>query len=176
MMEQTSSSRLKYIKAKEGDRQKCNYNQRNYQNKYRSNSRDRRIQFSSRIQYGQNYRGRPRYEQNYRNDYRRGNFKGYGRMFQNQNFRKQNNRGGYRGNYRNKNYERGRSRSIERLFSGNIRGNNRSSSNSRSRSESRASTNRDRIRYYKCREYNHFAKDCLTTKEERQIEYSRCSN
>ena len=38
----------------------------NYQNRYRSNSRDMRIQFS-----GQS-RGRPRYEQNYR----RGNFTG----------------------------------------------------------------------------------------------------
>ena len=32
------------------------------------------------------------------------------------------------------------------------------------------STNRDRIRCYKCREYDHFAKDCLTTKEEREID------
>ena len=31
-------------------------------------------------------------------------------------------------------------------------------SNSRSRSGSRASTNRDRIRCYKCREYDHFAR------------------
>ena len=35
------------------------YDSHNYQNRYRSNSRDRRIQFS-----GQS-RGRPRYEQNY---------------------------------------------------------------------------------------------------------------
>ena len=28
----------------------------------------------------------------------------------------------------------------------------------------------DRIRCYKCREYNHFTKDCLTTKEEREID------
>ena len=32
------------------------------------------------------------------------------------------------------------------------------------------STNRDRIRYYKCREYDHFAKDCPTVKEEGKIE------
>ena len=50
-------------------------------------------------------------------------------------------------------------------FSRNI--NNRSISNSRSRSESRASTHRDRIRCYECREYDHFAKDCPTSKEER---------
>ena len=30
--------------------------------------------------------------------------------------------------------------------------------------------NRDRIRCYKCREYDHLAKDCPTTKEEREIE------
>ena len=30
--------------------------------------------------------------------------------------------------------------------------------------------NRDRIRCYKCREYDHFAKDCPTPKEEREIE------
>ena len=39
----------------------------NYQKRYKSNSGDRRIQFSEQI------RGRPRYEQNYRNDYRRRN-------------------------------------------------------------------------------------------------------
>ena len=43
-------------------------------------------------------------------------------------------------------------------------------SNSRSRSGSRASINRDRIRCYKCREYDHFAKDCPTSNEEREIE------
>ena len=40
----------------------------------------------------------------------------------------------------------------------------------RSRSGSRASTNRDRIRCYKCREYDYFTKDFPTTKEEREIE------
>ena len=99
----------------------------NYQNRYRSNSRDRRIQFS-----GQS-RGRPRYEQNYRNDHRRGNFRGNVRMYQN--FGRQN-RGGYRGNYRNESYnrKRGRSRSRKRPFSGNINNkrNNKSISNSRS--------------------------------------------
>ena len=32
------------------------------------------------------------------------------------------------------------------------------------------STNRDRIRCYRCREYEHFAKDCPTSKEDREIE------
>ena len=37
----------------------------------------------------------------------------------------------------------------------------------RSRSGSRVSTNRDRIRYSKCREYDHYAKDCPTSREEK---------
>ena len=45
-----------------------------------------------------------------------------------------------------------------------------STSNSRSRSGSRASTNRDRIRCYMCREYEYFTKDCLTSREEKEIE------
>ena len=32
------------------------------------------------------------------------------------------------------------------------------------------SINRDRIRCYKCREYDHFAKDCPTSKEEGEIQ------
>ena len=31
------------------------------------------------------------------------------------------------------------------------------------------STNRDRIRCYRCREYDHFAKDCPTSGEEKEI-------
>ena len=30
--------------------------------------------------------------------------------------------------------------------------------------------NRDRIRCYKCREYDHFTKDCPTSREERELE------
>ena len=37
-------------------------------------------------------------------------------------------------------------------------------------SGSRASTNRDRIRCYKYREYDHFTKDCPTSREERELE------
>ena len=75
----------------------------------------------------------------------------------------------------NENYsrQRGRSRSGERSFSRNNnsnRRNDRSICNSRSRSGSRVSTKRDRMRCYKCREYDHFTKDCPTSKEERNIE------
>ena len=71
-------------------------------------------------------------------------------------------------NYRN---DRCRNRSRERSFSRSFDNNRtRSISNSRSRSGSRASTNRDRIRCYKCREYDHFTRDCPTSREEREIE------
>ena len=102
----------------------CNYDRGNFQNRYRSNRGDRRIQFSGQI------RGRPRYEQNYRRGNLRGNMRTY------QNFERQNT-GGSRGNYRNANCNRercrGRSRSIERSFSGNInnRWNDRNTGNSR---------------------------------------------
>ena len=52
----------------------------------------------------------------------------------------------------------------------NNRRKDRSISNSRSRSGSRASMNSNRTRCYKCREYDHFAKDCPTSKEEREME------
>ena len=46
----------------------------------------------------------------------------------------------------------------------------RSSSNSRSRSGSRASTNRERISCSNCREYDHFVRDCPSSREERDLE------
>ena len=59
----------------------------------------------------------------------------------------------------------------ERIFTRNYSsGRDRSSSNSRSRSGSRASTNRDRIRCYKCREYDYFTRDCPNSREERDLE------
>ena len=137
-----------------GRGQNRNYNQRNYQNRYRSNSCDRG-------QYRQD-RGTPRYEQNYR----RGNFRGNIRRFD-----RQSSRGENKNNYRNDRYDRSRNRSRERPFSRNYNTNrNRSMGNSRSRSGSRASKNRDRIRCYKCREYGHFVRDCSTSREEKEIE------
>ena len=53
-----------------------------------------------------------------------------------------------------------RSRSLDRQDRSRRR--DRSMSNSRSRSGSRAGTNRDRIRCFECREYDHFARECPT--------------
>ena len=135
--------------------QNRSYNQRGYQNRGRLGNRS---DSRNRGQYGNN---RPRFQQNYRDNNFQENTRGYGR---------QNSRGEYRDNRCN-DYNRSRDRSRERTFSRNY-GNNRdrSSSNSRSRSGSRASTNRDRIRCYNCREYDHFVRDCPTSREERDLE------
>ena len=42
--------------------------------------------------------------------------------------------------------------------------------NSGSKSGSRASTNRDRIRCFSCREYDHFARECPTRQANREAE------
>ena len=57
----------------------------------------------------------------------------------------------------------------ERAFVGNYRRDRRSGSD-RSRSGSGTSMNRDRIRCYACREYDHFARDCPNSREERDLE------
>ena len=92
-----------------------------------------------------------------------------------QNYQGNRSRGSFRGNsrqdskerYRNERYgnnsNRNRNRLRERTFVGNYR-RDRSSGSDRSRSGSRTSTNRDRIRCYACREYDHFAR------EERDLE------
>ena len=98
--------------------------------------------------------------QNYQGSRSRGNFRG-------------NNRQDSRERYRNErcgnHNDRNRNRSRERTFVGNYR-RDRSSSNDRSRSGSRVSTNRDRIRCYICREYDHFVRDCPNSREERDLE------
>ena len=68
-------------------------------------------------------------------------------------------------------YNRGRNRSRERIFTRNYNSSrDRSPSNSGSCSGSRADTNRDRIRCYNCREYDHFTRDCPNSREERELE------
>ena len=79
-------------------------------------------------------------------------------------------RGGYR-NDRHNDYNRGRNRSRERIFVRNYdSGRDRSSSNSKSRSGSRASTNRERIKCYNCRKYDHSTRDCPSSRVERDLE------
>ena len=99
-------------------------------------------------------------QENYQGNRSRGSFMG-------------NNRQDSRERYRNERYSnhsnRNKNRSRERAFAGNYR-RDRSSSNDRSRSGSRTSTNRDRIRCYVCREYDHFARDCPSSRKERDLE------
>ena len=82
---------------------------------------------------------------------------------------RQNSRERYRNERYGNNNNRDRNRSRERAFVGNYR-RDRSSGSERSRSGSRTSTNRDRIRCYACREYDHFARNCPNSREERDLE------
>ena len=95
-------------------------------------------------------------------------------MRRHQKIKRQSSRGEHRNYYRNESYHRSRdrNRSRERSFSRDYSSNrnNWSTSNSRSRSGSRAGMNRYRIRCYKCGEYDHFTKDCPTSREERELE------
>ena len=86
-------------------------------------------------------------------------------MTGNQRYGRQNNNN-RRGNFRHQNYDGNRSRSYERK--NRDRRDNISISNSRSRSGSKATTNRDRIRCFECREYDQFARDCPTMQANRE--------
>ena len=80
----------------------------------------------------------------------------------------QKSRGEYRNSYKNDSFDRNKNRSRERSFSRNY-GNNRISL-SRSRPGSRASRNRNRTHCCKCREYDYFARNCPSSREEKEIE------
>ena len=132
------------------------YKSRGQHRSYGQGSYQSRLGSRNRGQFMDN---RPR--QNYRGNNFRGNTRQYSR---------QNNRGNY-GNERYNDYNRDRNRLRERTFTRNYSSNrDRSSSNSRSRSGSRANTNKDRIRCYKCRECDHFMRDCPNSREERDLE------
>ena len=116
----------------------------------RPNDRNRRYDMNSSAR--QNYQSN-RSRENFRRDYR------------------QDARERYRSERNNNNDRiRDRNRSRDRNFTGSY-GRNRSPGSSRSRSGSRTNTNRDRIRCYECREYDHFARDCPNSREERDLEY-----
>ena len=98
--------------------------------------------------------------QNYRGNRSRGNVRGNS---------SQNSRERYRDERYGNSNNRDRNRLRERAFVGNYR-RDRSSASDRSRSGSRTSTNRDRIRCYVCREYDHLMRDCPNSREERDLE------
>ena len=105
-----------------------------------------------------NWRGYRPYSRNHNNSN-----KGYGRgrgNFRQGNFRgKYNNRGKYNSDRgANRTWENRRMWRQSRPRERNQDSQSRSSSSSRSRL--RTSTNRDRIRCFKCREYDHFANEC----------------
>ena len=135
------------------------YKSRGQNRSYGQGSYQTRSDIRSRGHLGHFVNNSPR--QNYRGNRFRGNSRGYSRQYD-------------RGNYRNERYNncnRDRSRPREMNFTRNYNNSrDRSSSNSRLRSGSRASTNRDRIRCYACREYNHFARDGTSSREERNLE------
>ena len=98
----------------------------------------------------------------HRNDYRRNGYM--------QNFSRTNSRD--RGRNFNRNYSSDMSRSRERRLSprrynnNNNNGQNMNSrfrSRSRSRSNSRIRANRDRVRCYRCQEYDHYMNECQNT-------------
>ena len=49
--------------------------------------------------------------------------------------------------------------------------NHRRREESRSQSNSRVSTNCDRVRCYQCREYDHFASECANTSTDEETDY-----
>ena len=116
----------------------------------RQGERNRRYDISNNVR--QNYNGNG-YRENSRREYR------------------QDSRERYR-NERNNSNDRfsDRNRSRDRYFTRSY-GRNRSSNSSRSRSGSRVSTNRDRIRCYECREYDHLARNCPNSRERRDLEH-----
>ena len=80
-----------------------------------------------------------------RGNFRRGTFQG---------------RGNFRGRYNNRMDRSWENRRLWRQSRSRERDRRRSRSPSSSRLGSRTSTNRDRIRCFKCREYDHFANEC----------------
>ena len=132
----------------------CNYDQRRFQDRFRSNN-----MYRGRPRYGQDYKGRSRYNSNNRGSYgynARGNQR-YGR------FNNNSIRGSYRGQITI-------GIEVDHMRQARNGRDSRSTSNSRSWSGSRASRNRDRIRCFECREYDHFMRECPTRQASREAE------
>ena len=120
----------------------------NFGNKDRSRNNDRQRQNFRQTQNGcrnGNRRG------NYRQNFGRSNSRDRGR----QNVRR---------NYNNNDRSRSRERSpTPRRYTTRQYNSPSINSGSRSRSKSRVTENRDRIRFFRCREYDHFANECPNT-------------
>ena len=119
---------------------------------YQTRPNDRNRRYDVNHSARQNYRGN-RFREDSRTDHRQDTRERYTNERNNSNDR-----------FRDRN--RSRDRNFTRSY-----GRNRSSDSSRSRSGSRTNTNRDRIRCYECREYDHFARDCPNSREERDLEH-----
>ena len=144
-----------------------NYNNRNNRPNYRDRSRDNYRHDDRRHNYQSNER-----HKNYRPDNsRRDKYRQDSRN--RQNYRGDNSRQRYgdrsesRDRSRNYSSDRARSRDISRDRDGQVQNRSRTLSNdregSRSRSNSRTNINRDRLRCYRCGEYDHFAQECPYT-------------
>ena len=125
---------------------------------YQKRGRGQRQNYDRDRSRNNNRQGQGFGQNRHRNDYRRNGFA--------QNFSRNDGRDRGRRSF-NRSYDSDRSRSRERSpsprrYGNNNRqnGNSRLRSRSRSRSTSRITTNRDRIRCYKCREYDHFTNEC----------------
>ena len=140
---------------------------RNYRPNYRARSRSR-----NGCGYGNGYR-RNDSRQNYRRDsYRqdRGNQRYRNRSpSQDCSRSRQRYRSNSRNNFRNRSYDRSQSRNIDRSSSRDEGQKSRTESRdrdrenrstTRSRSSSHVNTNRDRLRCFRCSEYDHFVREC----------------
>ena len=168
------------------DRKQSLYKPKIYQGRSRNHNRNRQ-NFTSRnrsFSIGRNhwnYNNRNNYRPNYRNRLRgRWNKHRSGdRSNNHQNYNRQGNmRPNYRQNvqrtFRNRSQSRNRNEDHTQGISRN-RNNSRSIPRRReescSQSNSRISTNHDQVRYYRCREYNHFASECPNTPTDEETDY-----
>ena len=160
----------------------CSYRQNNYNSRDRSHSRDMyHNSYRGRRNYN-NRGGNKNYRSNYRDNSRsrdRNSYRNGNRYNNRSNYRKEDSSQRYGngnqdcGRSRDRDRDR-RNRSSFRESSQSSRSQNRyknrrqsrdvarnrDMSESRSRSSSHESTNRDRIRCYRCNEYDHFAREC----------------
>ena len=175
------------------DRKQSPYKPKIYQGRSRNQNRNRqnfspRNRSFSRGRNQSGNRGNYNYRNNYRPNYRnrsRGRWNNHRSGDRNSNYQVNNRQGYNRPNYSQNTQRTFRNRSQSRDRTGNYntdytRGRSRDRNNdrptqsrrstlsrgryeSRSRSNSRVSTNRDRMRCYRCREYDHFASECPNT-------------